>query len=153
MDKKITIWLVVTGIFAILAKLILLDKNLISLGVNDIWNNLFFWGMAGIFYWTIIKRVRDDKKTKLEVERMLSDLKEVGIENIEEKYDDINAKFNDKTKYPELNEIWKNYKDTIINVEDEKMGKTKICQTVGADNYFNNDTLLKEKMNYNYIIG
>ena len=153
--KKITlIMLVITGVCAILAKLLLLDKNLFSIKADDIWNNIFFWGMAVIFYFTIIKRIYSDRKVNNEIDEMITDLKDISIENIEDMYDDINLKFTDKNKYSELNEIWKNYRDTIISVEDEKLGKTKICQTIDADNFFNNDTLLKEKMNYkllNYI--
>lgn len=138
-----------TVLTAVFIKIKLLDKNLFSIDSKDFGNNIFFWVMTLVFIFTIVTRVRKDKKVLEEIEYVMNDLKDVSLDNINSEFQVINNKLLDNTKYKNISEIWNSYNDTIMILKDGK-----VCQTVDAELFYNSESLMKEKMNFkllNYI--
>ncbi len=145
----IYIYTLLTVLTAVFIKVKLLDKNLFSIDSKDFGNNIFFWVMTLVFIFTILTRVRKDKKILEEIEYVMTDLKDVNLDNINSEFQIINNKLLDNIKYKNISEIWNSYNDTIMILKDGK-----VCQTVDAELFYNSESLMKEKMNFkllNYI--
>ena len=145
----IYIYTLLTVLTAVFIKVKLLDKNLFSIDSKDFGNNIFFWVMTLVFIFTILTRVRKDKKILEEIEYVMTELKDVNLDNINSEFQIINNKLLDNIKYKNISEIWNSYNDTIMILKDGK-----VCQTVDAELFYNSESLMKEKMNFkllNYI--
>lgn len=149
-DKMIIypIWGIVLSLFALGVKKFLLDGAFFSSWTNDI----FFYGMLICFICFIWYRKNKDTMILKELDKSILFLNSQEFTNSSESYNDISDEFFNKEKYSELNKIWKVYNSSIVEIKEE--GKHFICQTIDADNFYNNDVLLKERMNtkiLNYI--
>lgn len=139
--------LVIIGI-VFWVKLIFLDKKLFNKGVNDI----FFYGMLLCFVGVIFIRKKRDNSISKELNYSLDYFDNGEFINTRESYNSINDEFFKKEKYKELSKIWKIYNSSIVEIEDK--GLNMFCQTTDAENFYNNDVLLKEKINMkllNYV--
>lgn len=128
-------------------------KSEIKIGISEITNFIFFWGIVIFSSIVVFKRFYKDKNIIEEINNFEEFSKEINIQNIDSKYYELDDELAKKEKYKNISEIWTVFSDTIISKED--INKTeRIYQTVDAEFYFNSDSLLKEKMNYkwyNYI--
>lgn len=150
MLKKRKDWLEVLSILivAIIVKLFLLDKELFG----NITNDLFFYGMFICFFGFIFHRKNQDKQVLDELKKSIDFLNSQELSNSRENYNRINDEFFNNKKYSILIKIWRNYNSSMIEVEEK--GMNIFCQTSDAENFYNNDVLLKERMNtkiLNYV--
>ena len=150
MLKKRKDWLEVLSILivAIIVKLFLLDKELFG----NITNDLFFYGMFVCFLGFIFHRKNQDKQVLDELKKSIDFLNSQELSNSRENYNRINDEFFNNKKYSILIKIWRNYNSSMIEVEEK--GMNIFCQTSDAENFYNNDVLLKERMNtkiLNYV--
>ncbi len=147
-EFPIPIWGIILSIFALVIKQFLLDGALFSNWTNDI----FFYGMLVCFISFIWFRKNKDMLILKELDGSILFLNSQIFTNSSESYNYVSDEFFNKEKYSQLNKIWKVYNSSIVEIKED--GKHFICQTIDADNFYNNDVLLKERMNtkiLNYI--
>lgn len=136
---------VMATVFSIVIKLLLLDKNLMDLSKENIVNNIFFWIMLLIFNMTIFYRIFKDRKLLKEILNAQSILSGKNPDNIDITYQEIDEKFLDENEFFNLKNTWISFKNSLI---------MNIYQTLDAEEYYNRETLMYERMNYklvNYI--
>lgn len=146
MAKKIKIIALIVAIFSLCVKILWLDKNIFSISKEHLANNIFFWGMLVMFLYTILNRLSKDEKIIIELQKANEELRDVDVENIKEKFGVLQEKFSNEEEYKILSLNWKGYRSSLL-ITDKK----EYFQTVDADEYYNNENLLKEKMNYKLI--
>lgn len=158
-DKKFIYFLFVTTcILGLAGQLFLMDfKILEMLNFFNI-NVVFFWLIFGIFiYFTLFnKKIKNQERTIKELddikaffkEEELND-KEVTERELLKIKNEFFYKEEDTEKYPILSKVWKEYSSTFL-----KTSNNKYYQIIDAEDLFNENSLVKEKMNMkilNYI--
>ena len=158
-DKKFIYFLFVTTcILGLAGQLFLMNfKILEMLNFFNI-NVVFFWLIFGIFiYFTLFnKKIKNQEKTIKELddikaffkEEELND-KEVTERELLKIKNEFFYKEEDTEKYPILSKVWKEYSSTFLKTSDNKY-----YQIIDAEDLFNENSLVKEKMNMkilNYI--
>lgn len=134
------------GAFAIYIKDTWLDKNIFNLDPKDILNNIFFWGMFGIFILVSFYRILKDYFILKEISKMEKELKDINSDNICQEYSNINNNIFSEKAYKVLSENWRAFKNSLFIKND-----SEIYQTSDAEIYFNIDNLLREKMNFKLL--
>lgn len=150
--KKEWFWIfvVLTCLGAILGKIWLLHEKLFS--ISNFANDAFFYGILFLFVGFIVHRKKRDKQILKELNESISFLNSQDFINSNNNYIEINEEFFNNKKYKELSKIWKSYNSSMIEIEEKSINF--FCQTIDAENFYNNDVLLKERMNtkiLNYI--
>ena len=158
-DKKFIYFLFVTTcILGLAGQLFLMNfKILEMLNFFNI-NVVFFWLIFGIFiYFTLFnKKIKNQERTIKELddikaffkEEELND-KEVTERELLKIKNEFFYKEEDTEKYPILSKVWKEYSSTFLKTSDNKY-----YQIIDAEDLFNENSLVKEKMNMkilNYI--
>ena len=158
-DKKFIYFLFVTTcILGLAGQLFLMNfKILEMLNFFNI-NVIFFWLIFGIFiYFTLFnKKIKNQERTIKELddikaffkEEELND-KEVTERELLKIKNEFFYKEEDTEKYPILSKVWKEYSSTFLKTSDNKY-----YQIIDAEDLFNENSLVKEKMNMkilNYI--
>ncbi len=139
----------ITAVFSLYIKVFWLDKNLFNFQSEYLINNIFFWGMFGIFLSVSLYRLLRDKRLIFELIRAYDELKNINTDNIDEHYSKINEKFLDDKKYKYLSKNWRAFKNSLFSAKENKY-----YQSVDAEEFYNKENLLQEKMNFrlmNYI--
>lgn len=121
-------------------------------------NVIFFWFIFGIFiYFTLFnKKVRNQKKIAKELNdiKLFFEIEELTDKKISEKEilkikNEFFKKEKDIENYPMLSKVWKEYSSTLL-----KTNTDNYYQIIDAEELFNENILLKEKVNMkilNYI--
>ncbi len=158
-DKKFIYFLFVTTcILGLAGQLFLMNfKILEMLNFFNI-NVVFFWLIFGIFiYFTLFnKKIKNQERTIKELddikaffkEEELND-KEVTERELLKIKNEFFYKEEDTEKYPILSKVWKEYSSTFLKTSDNKY-----YQIIDAEDLFNENSLVKEKINMkilNYI--
>ncbi len=158
-DKKFIYFLFVTTcILGLVGQLFLMNfKILEMLNFFNI-NVVFFWLIFGIFiYFTLFnKKIKNQERTIKELDDIKAFFKEEELydkEVTERELLKIKNEFfykeEDTEKYPILSKVWKEYSSTFLKTSDNKY-----YQIIDAEDLFNENSLVKEKMNMkilNYI--
>lgn len=147
---KDKIWLItiVTIFGSILGKVKLLNERIFA----SISNDVFFYGILFLFLGFIWFRKKRDGVILEELSKAVIFLKSQEFSNSESHYNSIYDEFYNDKKYKELVKIWRLYNSSIIKIEDK--GLTSFCQMTDSEEFYNNDVLLKERMNskiLNYV--
>lgn len=150
--KKDWFWIFVVLIIfgAISGKIWLLGEKLFSL--SNFANDAFFFGILFLFGGFIGYRKNKDRIILKELNESIFFLNSKEFINSTEYYNDINDEFFNKVKYSGLSKIWKSYNSSMIEIEEK--GINLFSQTNDAEIFYNNDVLLKERMNtkiLNYV--
>ena len=108
---------------------------------SNMTNIMFFILNLVIFVSTTSWRMYKDWKIKEEMYYLNECLKEITSSNISENYDELDKKFREEVSSEQLKEEWDSFAESIFQEEDV------FYQTVDAELFFNENTLLKERMN------
>lgn len=158
-DKKFIYFLFVTTcILGLAGQLFLMNLKILEM-LNFFNINVVFFGLIfGIFiYFTLFnKKIKNQERTIKELddikaffkEEELND-KEVTERELLKIKNEFFYKEEDTEKYPILSKVWKEYSSTFLKTSDNKY-----YQIIDAEDLFNENSLVKEKMNMkilNYI--
>lgn len=138
-----------TAFFSLYIKIFWLDKNIFNLQSEYLINNIFFWGMFGVFILISFYRLVRDRRIIFELINAFDDLKNINTDNIDEHYLELNKKFLDDKRYKYLNKNWRAFKSSLFSIRENTY-----YQSVDAEEFYNRENLLQEKMNFklmNYI--
>ena len=132
------------GIFWKLTGVFLLDNTTWEhlLNLDDI----FFLSMAGLFTIIPIWRVVKDFRLVSEIIKANKQLKGITSDNINDEYDNLRSTFLDEKKYKYLK-----YNFTAFDNSLFKIGESEYYLSVDAEEFFNKDTLMLEKVNSKLI--
>ena len=158
-DKKFIYFLfVITCILGLAGQLFLMNLKILEMLNFFNINVVFFWLIFGIFiYFTLFnKKIKNQERTIKELddikaffkEEELND-KEVTERELLKIKNEFFYKEEDTEKYPILSKVWKEYSSTFLKTSDNKY-----YQIIDAEDLFNENSLVKEKMNMkilNYI--
>ena len=158
-DKKFIYFLFVTTcILGLAGQLFLMNLKILEMLNFFNINVVFFWLIFGIFiYFTLFnKKIKNQERTIKELddikaffkEEELND-KEVTERELLKIKNEFFYKEEDTEKYPILSKVWKEYSSTFLKTSDNKY-----YQIIDAEDLFNENSLVKEKMNMkilNYI--
>ena len=158
-DKKFIYFLFVTTcILGLAGQLFLMNLKILEMLNFFNINVVFFWLIFGIFiYFTLFnKKIKNQERTIKELddikaffkEEELND-KEVTERELLKIKNEFFYKEEDTEKYPILSKVWKEYSSTFLKTSDNKY-----YQIIDAEDLFNENSLVKEKINMkilNYI--
>lgn len=137
--KMMLIYSLAIFLIGLLFNIVILKQNIFKLNIN----NFIFLLMMFISAVFIHIRISNDCNILEEILRMNKEINETQGEIKE-----IIENFSDKNKYKKIYMIWNAFKKTLY------IKNNIYYQTIDIEEYYNTDSLLKEKMNYklcNYI--
>lgn len=132
------------GYFFVLSDI--LQKGITS---NNLLNSVFIAIITIIFGVTICLVYKNDKVNIADLDIMENELDK--IKDIYEDFDVFNGNIELLRNDSKLKKIWKNYKETFLEFKNED-NQFKRHQTVDADFFFNEETLIKEEMRYKVLV-
>ena len=158
-DKNFIYFLFVTTcVLGLMGQFFLMNFKILEMFNLFNINVVFFWLIFGIFiYFTLFnKKIKNQERTIKELDDIKSffEREELCDKKITEREllkiaNEFFYKEEDTEKYPILSKVWKEYSSTVL-----KTNENKCYQIIDAEDLFNENSLIKEKMNMkilNYI--
>ena len=158
-EKKFIYFLfIATCILGLVGQLFLMNFKILQLFNFFNINVVFFWLIFGIFiYFTLFnKKIKNQERTIKELDDINAffETEKLLDKNITEKEilkikNEFFSKEEDIEKYPLLSKVWKEYSSSFLKTDENSY-----YQIIDAEDLFNENSLVKEKMNMkilNYI--